>query len=137
MARGADSAAWIQGATLELGARAGHARKRGRKRPAIRQLACAASLIDLMKAFERVPHHILAREAQALGYPLWLLRLSLAAYRLPRRISIAGVLSRILRAARGLTAGSSFAMTELRVILIRGLDSLTSTFPPVQGCGVR
>ena len=38
-------------------------------------------------------------------------------------------MSRAITATRGITAGSSFAMTELRVILIRGLDSLVESYP--------
>ena len=40
-----------------------------------------AGLLDLVKAFETVPHHILVSIAIELGYPLSLLRLCLASYR--------------------------------------------------------
>jgi len=43
-----------------------------------------AGLLDLVKAFETVPHHILVSIAIQLGYPLSLLRLCLASYRLKR-----------------------------------------------------
>ncbi|MCP3879746.1 MAG: hypothetical protein GY701_15350, partial [Sulfitobacter sp.] len=132
--RGADTAAWIQAATMEAGARARAAASAstgalppGAPHP---PSASAAALIDLVKAFERVPHHILALEANALRFPAWLLRLSLAAYRIPRRISIGGVLSVSLVATRGITAGSSFATTELRLILIRCLDRVRARYPP-------
>ena len=68
---GADVAAWKQAARAELAATMKSS------------VGYAVALLDLVKAFERVPHHILVREAKKLGYPLWLLRLSLAAYRLP------------------------------------------------------
>jgi len=51
----------------------------------------AVALLDLVKAFERVPHHLLAVAAARKGYPLVLLRLSLAAYRMQRVIGIEGV----------------------------------------------
>ena len=74
----------------------------------------AVALLDLVKAFERVPHHLLAVAAARKGYPLVLLRLSLAAYRMQRVIGIEGVFSRLLIATRGITAGSGTATTELR-----------------------
>ena len=47
-------------------------------------LVLVGSYLDLVKAFERIPHELLAREAAALGYPLWIIRLALATYRLER-----------------------------------------------------
>ena len=69
---GADVAAWKQAASAELAAAASS------------KVGYGVALLDLVKAFERVPHHILVRSAIKLGFPMWLLRLSLAAYRLPR-----------------------------------------------------
>ena len=64
-------------------------------------MAYGQVLLDLIKGFERIPHAILAREATRLGYPLWLLRLSLAAYRLPRSLRIDGVRAEGPRQGRG------------------------------------
>ena len=90
----------------------------------VAEAACVAkndhiqSLLDLVKAFETVPHHILAAAAGPRSYCKILLRLSLAAYRLQRTIGIDGVFSRQLRATRGITAGSGFATSELRLLLL-------------------
>jgi len=46
----------------------------------------AQALLDLVKAFETVPHWVLAEAAKLKGYPMAILRLSLAAYRLQRTI---------------------------------------------------
>ncbi len=78
----------------------------------------AQSLLDLVKAFERVPHHLVCRAAARHGYNLWILRLALAAYRLPRVIGIGGVFSRMIIAVCSITAGSGFATSELRVLLL-------------------
>jgi len=78
----------------------------------------AQSLLDLVKAFETVPHDVLANAAEKAGYNLVILRLSLAAYRLLRVLSIEGVFSRKVRATRGITAGSGFATGELKVLLL-------------------
>ena len=48
----------------------------------------AQALLDLVKAFERVPWHVLAREGIQMGYPVWLLRLSIATYRLARVVRV-------------------------------------------------
>jgi len=78
----------------------------------------AQSLLDLVKAFETVPHEVLASAAEKAGYNMVILRLSLAAYRLLRVLSIEGVFSRKIRATRGITAGSGFATGELKVLLL-------------------
>jgi hypothetical protein len=114
-ARGGDTAAWLQAAIME--------------NAALSRTAAAASLVDLVKAFERVSHIGLRDAALRWDYPLWALRLSVAAYRLGRRVSINGVLSRVVVACRGITAGSTFATTELRLLLLAALDGLTKAFP--------
>ena len=78
----------------------------------------AQALLDLVKAFETVPHWVLAEAAKLKGYPIALLRLSLAAYRLARTIGVDGVYSRLIVATRGITAGSGFATSELRVLML-------------------
>ena len=53
-------------------------------------------MLDLVKAFELIPHHHIILAAIKHRYPLYLLRLSLAAYRLPRTVGIEGVYARTL-----------------------------------------
>ena len=72
------------------------------------------SLLDLVKAFEKVRHWTIARAGRKHGYNLWLLRLSLQAYRIKRTISVEGCFSREVAACCGITAGFTFATTELR-----------------------
>jgi hypothetical protein len=92
----------------------------------------AVALLDLVKAFERVPHHLLAIAAARKGYPLVLLRLSLAAYRLQRVLGCEGVFSRLLVATRGITAGSGLATTELRLLLIDVIIVANRNWPMAQ-----
>ncbi len=80
------------------------------------------SLLDLIKAFQRLPHHLIAAAARRLGYSLYLLRLSIAAYRLPRALGIDGAYSRRM-AALDITAGAGFATTELRILLYEVVTS--------------
>ena len=99
---GAQKAAWQIAFTAEAAA--------------LTKLDLAEGLVDLVKAFETVPHYVLAACALALGYPLIILRLCIDAYRCPRTIGIDGVYSREIVAARGITAGSGTATSELRLL---------------------
>ena len=45
---------------------------------ALERIEFGVGLLDLIKAFETVPHHILVQIAFEMGYPLVLLRLCLA-----------------------------------------------------------
>ena len=49
----------------------------------------AVALLVLVKAFERIPHRHLVHAALRHGYPIVLLRLSLAAYRIRRAVGVA------------------------------------------------
>ena len=79
---GADVAAWKQAAAAEHAATFRHS------------VDYAQALLDLVKAFDKVPLWLLIREAIALEYPLRILRLSIATYQLKRRIRIGKVFSR-------------------------------------------
>ena len=101
---GAQRAAWL--AALEA------------ESAALRGSSHAVDLLDLVEAFERIPLDHLVVHARRWGYNLRLLRLSLAAYRLSRRIGVDGMYSNSVIATRGITAGSTFATVELRVLLM-------------------
>jgi len=77
--RGAQRAAWMAAFEAELAAAKG--------------LDHAAALIDLVKAFEMIPHRYLVQAARQHGFSLKVLRLSLAAYRIARVIGVDGVFS--------------------------------------------
>jgi hypothetical protein len=80
------------------------------------------SLLDIVKAFEKVQHHILAEAAVRHGYCMWILRLSLDAYRCPRAIGVDGSYSRLIIATCGVTAGAGHATIELRCLLLDMVD---------------
>ena len=117
--KGAQRAAWIGAFHAET------ARANGRSH--------AQALIDLVKAFEMTPHQKLIDAAISREYPFKLLRLSLAAYRLKRVVGYRGLFAECARATRGITAGSSFATTELRVLLIDLVAAIQHTWPPSSG----
>ena len=112
-------AAWCQSAHAELAAGSNH-------------VHWAATFLDLVKAFDYVPYGFLVQQAIRRGYSLRLLRLSIAAYRLPRVLAIARCCSRLIRAHRGITAGAVHATTELRVLIIDFMDSLVKLCPVVR-----
>jgi hypothetical protein len=116
-AKGATVAAWKQAARAELAAALG--------------TSYGQVLLDLVKAFERIPHWVLVREARRLGYPLWLIRLSLATYRLERVLRVGRAISDPIRATRGITAGSGLATTEMRLVMVNIVDQATRAYPSV------
>ena len=77
---------------------------------------------------------MLREEAEALGYPLWLLRLALATYRLPRTIRVGGAYSILVVAFRGITAGSGLATTDMRLAMIRIVDRACAKFKSIEPC---
>ena len=86
--------------------------------------AHAQALLDLVKAFEKIPHDLLVRAAKKRGYSLTVLRLSLAAYRLQRVVGNDGIFSRTVSACLGITAGSGFATSELRLLLLDLVEAI-------------
>ena len=57
--------------------------------------------------------------------------MTLAAYRLTRHVGLDGVYSDGYVATRGITAGAGFATTELRLLLLRCIDSTYYVFRPL------
>ena len=62
-------------------------------------------------------------------YCMWTPRLSLASNRLPRALGINGAYSRLVVAALGIIAGSGFATTELRLLLLDVAIDLDARWP--------
>ena len=88
-------------------------------------------MLDLVKAFEKIPHHHIVAAARRLGFCLCTLRLSLASYRLPRTLCADGAFSRLIVAVFGITAGAGFATLELRLILHEVAMNTVYGFPLV------
>jgi hypothetical protein len=92
----------------------------------------AASLLDIAKAFEALPHELIVEAARKHGYHLGILRLTLAAYRIARSIGVNGIFSRLVVASRGITAGSGFATSELRLLFLDLVINISRFWPLVQ-----
>lgn len=89
----------------------------------VRGLVYGQALLDLVKAFDRIPYAVLMREAERLHYPKWLLKLAIATYRPLRVLRVGSVMSDIMRATRGVTAGAGIATTDMRIVMIDIIDS--------------
>jgi hypothetical protein len=86
-------------------------------------------MLDMVKAFERVPHDWLVVQARRYAYPLTILRLSLGAYRLERVLTVGNVCAQPVSPTRGITAGSVHATVELRLLLLQWLDQALAFDP--------
>ena len=82
----------------------------------------AQILLDLVKAFERIPYRVLLRDARRLEYPLGLLSLAIATYKMPRVIRVGEAVSDLVWATRGIVAGSGGATSEMRLVMIDIVD---------------
>jgi hypothetical protein len=80
--------------------------------------AAADLLWDIRKAFENVDREILWEKGKNNGYPLDVLRLSLASYDWERMLSMGMLVSRPIKPSRGIAAGSAFATFELTLYLL-------------------
>lgn len=105
---GAEVAAWKQAARVERAIADGKHFAQGR--------------VDLVKAYERIPHWVLLREAHKRGYLRWLLQLSVAVYRLLRVTRLDEAISDVIQALLGIVAGSGAATKEMRTLRIDVVD---------------
>ena len=88
-ANGAEVATWKQAARAEVGAGV--------------RAEYAVVVLDLVKAFDGVPHYWLVRQAQAHAYNLFLFRFSLAVCTMARTIRIGTCFSVVMVATCGIT----------------------------------
>ena len=74
-----------------------------------------------------IPHWFLIQQAIKYGYSITVLKLSIAAYRLRRTVSVNGVCANLQAATRGITAGSVLACIEMRLVVIEALDKVVAS----------
>jgi len=83
-----------------------------------------SSLLDLVKAYERVNHRALRVVCCDTGFSLGALRMLLHVYRAPRTIVIKGVATKVVQTTKTIIAGCNNATTLLRALLIGPMDAL-------------
>ena len=87
-------------------------------------------LWDVQKCFEQINGKKLVRIAEALGYPLELLAVSLSTYRWPRRILLDfNIIAEDVWPKSGIVAGSAHATYELAAYTVLALRILTTSWP--------
>jgi len=92
-------------------------------------LGSAAILSDLVKAYERIPHSGLWREAAGSGFPVDLLKVCLRIYGGKRVVRVGRAVSEVFRAQCSIVAGCGMATTLLRAYLVRSLDMVVARHP--------
>jgi hypothetical protein len=81
------------------------------------------ALLDLVKAYELVPHHRILEGAILYNFPLGLLRVIFSVFNLERHICIAGCYSNSVQILFStIIAGSVFGPALLRMSLMHVLD---------------
>ncbi len=91
--------------------------------------AAAVILEDMESFYETINRDLLLVEAQALGFPLNLVRASLAAYSAPRVLTLNGIAAKELHPRRGIIAGCTFASSLVKVFYLRRLDTVVKAPP--------
>ncbi len=92
--------------------------------------AAACLYWDLETFYESIDRSRLLARAESSGFPMPVLRLSLAAYSVPRVLSMEGRISRELWPKRGIGAGCGLANTYVKVYTVFPLDRLITRLPP-------
>ena len=94
----------------------------------------AVALMDLIKAYELVPHHRILDGAIFFGFPVRVLRVVFAVFLLARRICVENCFSEtnILVPFSTIIAGSVFGPCFLRMSLQRTVDAWQANWPLLQ-----
>ena len=75
-----------------------------------------------------VKHRQVARQGKKYGFNMFLLRFTLATYRMPRIASASGAVTAKVRTLRTILAGCSQATTLLRICFIEAMDKLSAAW---------
>ncbi len=105
-------------------------------RLAMRQEAATAEgreavtvLDDLQSFYETIDRCKLMEEGIRLGFPVGILRASLAAYAGPRMMTLEGLTARELYAEQGIIAGCAMATTYVQIFYLHKLDAAAKAMP--------
>jgi hypothetical protein len=82
----------------------------------------------MTKAYEMVKHRQVARQGKKYGFNMFLLRFTLATYRMPRIVSARGAVTTTVRTMRTILAGCSQATTLLKICFMEAMDKLAAAW---------
>ncbi len=99
---------------------------------AARGMCSAATLIDLVKAFEHIPLETLWARGKEHGFPLWLLRLVLEMCSAARRLVFRGAISEPTATMTAVIAGLVAAIDCMHLMVVNALDRIRREFPRVR-----
>ena len=117
-----ETCVWIQAAAAEYATCMG--------------LVALSILFDLSKAYEHLRFHLLAAKANTLHFPLRLLRLLVALYKMDRAVTLDGATSAPFSPWSGAVAGCSFADLTMRIFIICALDAVKAHWPSIRPAAV-
>ena len=89
----------------------------------------ATVLLDLRKCYEYVQHMTLVAGGMAHGYPLWMLRLTVASYSWTRHVKQGPLIHAGVFAHRGIIAGCATATSELKAYMFTTLSNVRCRHP--------
>ena len=87
---------------------------------------------DMKKAYEVIEYNHLIKEAEALRYPMKLLRVHIAMYSSDRYVRMNGMVKNAGAAGRGICAGCGAATTHSKVHHLRPMEKVALTIPRVR-----
>ena len=93
-----------------------------------KKMVSLSSLLDMRKAYERISHRRLGREAKAVKANLVLLRVSISIYSGPRRCRYHQCHSRAIVTECSIIAGCGFATGWLKVFFLRVMDTVMEKY---------
>ena len=91
----------------------------------------AATSIDIIKCFERVPHRVIQRVGLQLGFPPGPLKFVISLYRGVRRLLCDNAVSSDLVAPAGIVAGCAYAAFLLRAVMEQPIKTTAMAHPTV------
>ncbi len=114
--RSAQDTVWRQAIRAEAGVNQG--------------LEAASVLWDMAAFYEGIERERLLARAWALGFPPAIIKLALAAYSVPRMLTLGGILSQCLHSTVGVVAGCGFANVLVKVYTLTEFDFMLTRLPP-------
>ena len=96
--------------------------------------ASAATLVDLVKAFEMVRLELIWARGIELGFPALILRMVLETFAFARRLLLHGAVSEAVDSLSAILAGGGFATDAMFLVLIKPCDTMMKQIDSIDLC---